>query len=273
MRWPMLFFFMAVLIGSAVFADQFALAQEESENDRSRAALATSQSAIGREVSGLSFTHINGSPVSIEAYRGKPLIISMIYTSCADVCPTIIQSLHGAVDVAREALGTERFNVITIGFDTANDTPNRMRSFAAARGINLSNWDFLAADAENLDRLAELTGFTFKSFAGGFEHMAQITLLNADGKIFGQLYGSIFDPPVVVEPLKDLVFGTYRPVASLEGLIDRIKLFCTVYNPNTGRYYFNYSLFIGAAIGFLCLLSVLSWLVREYRRSSPGHEA
>ena len=73
------------------------------------------------------------------------------------------------------------------------------------------------------------------------------------------------------ERSKDLVFDRQKPVLSLAGIAERIKWFCTIYNPNTGRYYFNYSLFIGIAIGLACLLLVLSWLLREiFRTRGPG---
>ena len=80
----------------------------------------------------------------------------------------------------------------------------------------------------------------------------------------------MFEPPVIVEPLKDLVFGRYQPLASVQGIIDRIKLFCTVYDPNSGRYYFDYSLFAGIAIGLFCLGLILTVLIREWRRPPPG---
>jgi protein SCO1/2 len=74
--------------------------------------------------------------------------------------------------------------------------------------------------------------------------------------------------------LKDLLFGQRRSILSIEGVTERIKLFCTVYNPNTGRYYFNYSLFIGIFIGLASLLLVLAWLIREYKISGrPGGSA
>jgi protein SCO1/2 len=70
-----------------------------------------------------------------------------------------------------------------------------------------------------------------------------------------------------MEPLKSLIFGGSRPVFSLAGLSDRMKLFCTVYDPRTGRYYFSYAIFLSAAIGAFCLLAVLAFLVRETRKS------
>ena len=117
--------------------------------------------------------------------------------------------------------------------------------------------------------MARAVGFAIYARAGGFDHIAQVSLVDAKGTLYQQVYGAVFEPPVIVEPLKDLVFGRYRPVSSLQGIFDRIKLFCTVYDPNSGRYYFDYSLFVGIAIGLLCLGLVLGFLIREWRRPPP----
>jgi protein SCO1/2 len=49
-------------------------------------------------------------------------------------------------------------------------------------------------------------------------------------------------------------------------LVDRIRLFCTVYDPATGRYEIDNSLFIQIAIGLMVVLSVSFYLWREFRR-------
>ena len=46
-----------------------------------------------------------------------------------------------------------------------------------------------------------------------------------------------------------------------------MKLFCTVYNPITGRYYFNYALLVSIFVGAGCLLGVLVFLVHETQKS------
>jgi protein SCO1/2 len=50
-------------------------------------------------------------------------------------------------------------------------------------------------------------------------------------------------------------------------MMDRVKLFCTVYDPNTGRYRFDYSLFVQIAIGALVVLGVFAYLIVEIRRA------
>jgi protein SCO1/2 len=49
--------------------------------------------------------------------------------------------------------------------------------------------------------------------------------------------------------------------------VDRIRLFCTVYDPATGRYEIDNSLFIQIAIGLIVVLTVSFYLWREFRRA------
>jgi protein SCO1/2 len=252
-----------------VFMSFIVLARADQRSDD---ALQISQRVIGSTLPGLSFTDTENKRVAIDQLRGKPLLISLIYTSCSDVCPAVIESLAPAATAAEELLGKNSFNIVTIGFDTRNDTPQRMKSFARAHNASGENWYFLASDQATVDKLASAVGFSYFSSAGGFDHLSQITLADKDGRIYDQIYGSSFAPPAVVEPLKSLVFGSRLPAFSLGGLGDRVKLFCTVFDPRTGRYYFNYSILITIITGATCLLGVLYFLVREIRKSvaSPG---
>lgn len=236
-------------------------------DEREDAALGRSQGVIGAAVPDLSFQDAGGKKIRLADFRGKPLLINLIYTSCADVCPTIIEHLAPAVAAADDMLGADSYNVLTVGFDTRNDTPERMRLFARAHNAGGPNWIFAGSDEATMQRLSTAVGFSFFSSAGGFDHMAQVTVLDKAGVIYDQVYGSVFEPTAVVDPLKRLVLGRERPLLSMAGLGDRLRLFCSVYDRNTGRYYFDFSLLAAFIIGATCLLAVLVFLIRETRKS------
>lgn len=236
-------------------------------DERIEKALSSSQGAIGNSVSGFVFRGSDGEPVALAQFRGKPLLVTLIYTGCADVCPTIIENLGPAIVAAEDTLGDASFNVITIGFDTRRDTPERMKAFAAAHDAGGPNWQFLSADAATIERFSAAVGFDYFKAVGGFDHPAQITVLDGGGTIFSQIYGSTFSIPTIVDPLRDIVLGRSRSAFSLQGLGDRVKLFCTVYDPATGRYSFDYSLLASIFIGAGCLILVLVFLIREARKA------
>lgn len=231
-------------------------------------ALQVSQSAVGSSLQDFRFYDSQGHPVSLSKYRGRPLLISMIFTSCHHVCPAITRHLASAVEAAREVLEDDSFQVITVGFDTAVDTPDAMRVFAARQNIEDPNWDFLSASAETVSGLVENIGFVYFPSPRGFDHINQVTVVDREGVIYRQVYGAAFELPWLIEPLKELVFNRPQPGSHLlSDLVDRVKLFCTVYDPNTGRYKFDYSLFVGIAVGAVIVLAVVIWLLLEIRRS------
>jgi protein SCO1/2 len=231
-------------------------------------ALQNSQAALGSSLQDLKFYDSQGRPVNISKYQGRPLLISMIFTSCHHVCPAITRHLATAVEAAREVLEEDSFQVITVGFDTAVDTPDAMRMFAARQNIDDPNWDFLSASADTVSDLVENIGFVYFPSPRGFDHINQVTVVDRDGVVYRQVYGAAFELPWLIEPLKELVFNRPQPGSHLmSDLVGRIKLFCTVYDPNTGRYKFDYSLFVGIAVGAVIVLAVAIWLLLEIRRT------
>ena len=191
----------------------------------------------------------------------------MIYTSCHHVCPTITKNLATAVDIGREALGDDAFNVVTVGFDWAVDTPDRMRLYADERRINVPGWHFLAGDSMSIGALSKDLGFQFFASAKGFDHLTQTTVIDAEGVVYRQVYGVDIEPQAFVEPLKELVFNTPRESSFIEHWVDSFRLFCTVYDPNSGRYKFDYSIVMTIFVGVLCLGALATFILREWKRA------
>lgn len=241
--------------------------QPNSAQFDSKVALKLSQDAIGRVPRDATFKAVDGRNVRLSDYRGKPLVVSLIYTSCYHICPATTQHLAKVVRTARDALGPDSLRILTIGFDTPKDTPEAMRAFARQQNVNLEGWDFLSTDAATLAQLVQDLGFIYFAAPNGFDHLIQATVINAEGKIYRQVYGMNFDTPLLVEPLKELVFGTPTTASLIASLSNRIKLFCTVYDPATDRYRFDYSIFIGIFIGFASLGLASVVVIREWRRA------
>lgn len=232
------------------------------------AALKTSQAALGRTLGDYTFVDSNGAAVRLSSYRGKPVVISLVYSSCYHTCPMTTQHLAQAVRAARQALGTNSFAVLTIGFDTRNDTPQAMAEFARHQNVALDHWQFLSADAPTMQRLIQDLGFIYRPSAKGFDHLIQASVIDADGKLYRQVYGELFEIPWLVEPLKQLVYGKRVDDSAWTDLVKKVKLFCTTYDPASGEYRVDYSLLVGIAIGCMVIGGALIFLVRSLRVSA-----
>jgi protein SCO1/2 len=233
-----------------------------------RAAIEQSERAVGHALRGHTLIDAAGAPLRLQDLRGKPLVISTVYTSCSSVCPAATQHLIDAVAEAGRMIGLDQFNVLTVGFDARHDTPARLTEFASRQGIRVANWRLASADGATIEALLRDLGFSYAAVAGGFDHVTQTTIVDRDGAIYRQVYGDDFPLPVLVEPLKDVVYGT-RTVVSLRGLIDRLKLICTVYDPAARRYQIDYGLVFGSTLAGLSLLVMAGLIAREWRRA--GH--
>ena len=134
----------AAVLGAAAFA---------AEGDRYDAeiALQLSQQAIGNTIGDYALLDQYGQTVNLRSeLAGKPVVVSMIFTSCHHVCPATTKHLAKAVESAREALGEDSFEVVSIGFDVANDSPQAMAAFARRQNVSDDDkWRFLSATSGN----------------------------------------------------------------------------------------------------------------------------
>jgi protein SCO1 len=230
-----------------------------------RDAIAYSQAALGNRVSNLELITANGQSVDLDDYLGKPLAISLIFTGCVHSCSVTTRHINRVVQIARNALGEDSFHFLTIGFDHPVDTPEAMAQYARRHGARDRHWEFLASDdQQGLKRLMAELGFMVEPSPRGFDHTVQLSIIDPDGLVYRQVYGEIFDTPLLVEPMKDLTLGRVSPDDGLVTRIgNRIRLFCTVYDAKGDRYYFDYSLFVGIFIGTVILGWASIWLGLE----------
>jgi protein SCO1/2 len=273
----------ANVVGRALYEKSVAASKLEDQDDGQtpkyfddKQALMISQGAIGNKLGEYTFVNRKGKLIHMSEYLGKPLVISMIYTHCPFVCATTTRNLT-ALKLSRDALGPDSFSVLTVGFDTANDTPEAMDNFAQRMEVKLPNWEFVSADKNTIKKLSRDLGFVFyPSPDGGFDHITQTTFVDGSGVVNTQIYGEEFGTRTLLEPLKSMIYGVKPtdPVYSFKtsdggfrGVLKSVKLFCTVYDTRTGRYTVDYGFFYGIGMGVLLSILIIWWIVGEYRRS------
>lgn len=233
-------------------------------------ALRASQAALGRSIAGgpddLPLRDALNRPVRLADYRGKPLVVSFVYTGCFQACPIATQRLKQGVQAARSALGDDSFQVVTIGFNQPFDDPAAMGAFARQNRIEDPRWSFLSVATTDVPRLTQAFGFSFEATPKGFDHVTQLTVVDAGGTIAAQVYGENFELPMLVGPLKDLLSGQAARAVSVESVWRKVKLYCTVYDPASGGYRLNYSLFFEIFCGVTVLAALAAFMARELRR-------
>ncbi len=229
------------------------------------AALRTSQAAIGRQISDFTLLDREGRPVQLSRYRGKPLLVSFMYTGCFQTCPASTRALQGALVAGRNAFGSEQFNVVSIGFNQPDDAPQTLKAFALQHRITQANWDFLSPHASVVAPLTREFGFSYRATPAGLDHVLQVTLLDAQGRVYRQIYGAELTADALAEPLKQLLNNAPVPEQlRLEDVVKRARLFCTVYDPVSGTYRVQYGLLLEVAGGVTFALSMLWFFLTEW---------
>ena len=142
-----------------------------------------------------------GRTVRLKDYFGRrPVILSLVYYSCEDLCPLVLDGLVRSLRPLSFSIGNE-FDVLTVSFD-ARDTP----ALAAAKKSDAvkqysrpgagEGWHFLTGDETTIQRLTEAVGFryNYESDKDRFGHATGIMLLTPAGKVARYFYGIEFSP-------------------------------------------------------------------------------
>jgi protein SCO1 len=116
----------------------------------------------------------DGETVTAASLRGKPVVVTFIYSTCEDTCPGQVQSIRGALD----DLGRE-VQVIGVSVDPANDTPARARTFLLEQSMT-GRMDFLLGSRAELQPLWEAFGIAPQR--EGREHSAYTVLVDGEGR-------------------------------------------------------------------------------------------
>lgn len=115
----------------------------------------------------------DGEPISMRGFRGRPVIVTFLYTTCDDTCPAQAQTVRGALD----DLG-EDVPALAIAVDPPRDTAERARTFLA-KARALGRIDFVLGTRAELRPLWR--AFFIRPQSIDEEHQARFTLVDKRG--------------------------------------------------------------------------------------------
>jgi protein SCO1 len=116
----------------------------------------------------------DGETVTAAGLRGRPVVVTFLYSTCEDTCPAQVQSIRGALD----RLGRD-VPVIGVSVDPANDTPRRARAFLLEQSMS-GRMAFLLGSRAELARLWRAFGIAPQR--EGREHSAYTVLVDGRGR-------------------------------------------------------------------------------------------
>ncbi|HEY0972812.1 MAG TPA: SCO family protein [Gemmatimonadales bacterium] len=129
----------------------------------------------------------SGDTISLERFRGRPVLVTFAYANCETVCPLIVAD----VLQARDRLTADDPAVLIVTLDPWRDTPSRLPSIAARWG--------LTGDAHVLSGTPEVVERTLNAWrvprvrnqrTGALSHPTLVYVIGRDGRIAYVLDGT-----------------------------------------------------------------------------------
>ena len=115
----------------------------------------------------------DGRRITLRELRGRPVVVTFLYTTCEETCPAQAQQVKGALD----ELGHD-LPALAIAVDPPRDTPARARAFLAKQRMT-GRMDFVLGSRAELAPLWR--GYAIQPQTDDLEHQARIVLLDRRG--------------------------------------------------------------------------------------------
>ena len=203
----------------------------------------------------LLFRDDTGSLVRLGQYFGqKPVILVLAYYDCPMLCTMVLNGLLHSLKELKLNVG-QQFEVVTVSFD-----PTEKPSLAAAKKaiyVGLydrpgaaAGWHFLTGDEPSIHQLAQAVGFhyNYDPQTRQYVHATGIMVLSPEGRLARYFYG-------IQYPAGNLRLALVEASKGRIGSrVDEVILYCSQYDPATGKY----SVIISRVLKLAALVTILS---------------
>lgn len=128
----------------------------------------------------------DGQPFSSAKLAGKPYAIYFGFTRCGDVCPT---TLSRVVQLRKQAGGEDKFRIVFVTIDPANDGPKEVGQYAELFNSPIIGLTGSQAQIDHVKKQYGIFAQPMPHAAMGkqFEHTATVLLFDRSGNFVGTI--------------------------------------------------------------------------------------
>lgn len=142
----------------------------------------------GEPVPDAEFVDQNGRKAAFSAFKGSPLAMTFIYTSCplSDFCPRMDRNFAAVQRTLKAEPALKAAHLVTISFDPATDTPAVLKHHASERKADPARWTFLTGGRDQIARFAFWFGMAITPAStdpSTITHNLRTAIVDADGKL------------------------------------------------------------------------------------------
>lgn len=197
-----------VMDPDGAYLDKVSVVQVTPESGSSTSSAHVPQ--VGDEVPRFSFTNQSGKKGTLDAFRGRPVLLTFIYTRCPlpDYCIRMSSNFAQIEKQLKESDTKlyERLQVVSVSIDPEFDTPKVLKeygkNYAAQVDPNFTHWWFVSASPEETRKFADFFGLTYVRESNQITHSLRTVLIGPEGKIVALYNGNDWKPEDAIRDLK-----------------------------------------------------------------------
>lgn len=168
---------------------------------------------VDNDVPDFRLTNQDGKRFSLRDYKGKALAITFIYRECPlpEFCIKMSRNFSDlAIRLNSDTELKKKIRLLSISFDPARDTPQKLRSYGQGYLGNDPNpdftvWQLAVAPESETRKIAEFFGLRYKvddNDKTQFNHTLVTVVISPEGKIMVKSEGSDWTPTDLLEQLQ-----------------------------------------------------------------------
>ncbi len=158
----------------------------------------------GDEVPDFTLVNQNGQTIQFHEFRGKPLLLTFIYTRCPfpDYCPRMSTNFAQVMlQLQKDPKAFGQAQLLSISIDPEHDKPAVLRSYGERYvgrvDPRFAHWEFVSGSTEQVRKVADFFGLAYNQKDGQIVHGLVTVLIGRDGKVVKVYSGSDWKPDQV----------------------------------------------------------------------------
>jgi len=155
----------------------------------------------GDEVPDVALVNQNGKTIHFQQFRGKPLLLTFIYTRCPfpDYCPRLSNNFAQILQqLQKDPKAFGEVQLLSISIDAEHDKPAVLRSYGeryvAHMDPKFAHWQFASGSPEQVRKTADFFGLAYNQKDGQIVHGLLTVLIGKDGKVAKVYSGNDWQP-------------------------------------------------------------------------------
>jgi protein SCO1/2 len=157
--------------------------------------------AVGAQAPDCALVDQTGRAFHLRDFRGRVLAITFIFTRCPlpDFCPRMSEHFD-AVQSALPADQTD-WHLLSVSFDPAYDTPERLAAYATRYRANAARWTFATGDVDEVEKLGNAFGLRIFREGTELNHTLRTVVIDRQGRVQKIFTGNEWKPPDLIDEI------------------------------------------------------------------------